>query len=174
MDWKHDVVELNGVDTSRESLEILELNVADPVEGRIENRVERVAEQVEGNEVEVQSDNWLSLKVDPNLRIEWNRPSYKVNPANDKRDEDDRRRVRNDNANEKLRIIHNAWGRWVADNFDMSGAFSKKADNLLPVLIWIRGNLELSRGNRDHFVVILIQVHSQFSGNWSAKKSCWW
>lgn len=67
---EHDIVQLDWIKSAWESIEVLVLDVSDPIKRAVENRVQRVTKQVEGEKVEVQSDHGFSLIVVPDLRVE--------------------------------------------------------------------------------------------------------
>lgn len=76
-----DVVELDGNLGVGIDAKVERLNVGRREEERVEEKVGKVAEQVEGDEVEVQSHHALSSPVRPDLRVERQRPAEEVDPA---------------------------------------------------------------------------------------------
>lgn len=160
MDGEHNIVELNWVESTRESAEIFFLDVRDPVERRIENCVERVTQQVERQEIKVQPNDRLSLEVDEDLRVEGDWPGGKVNPTDDERYENDCRRVCDDDANKQVWIVDNSARRCIASDFHMSGVFAEKADDLRPTVGYVCGNWESTRRDDEQVMMIFEKVDS--------------
>lgn len=164
---EHDVIQSDWIETAWKPLEVFVLDVRDPIERRVEHRIQSMAEQIECQEIEVQSNHWLSFEVVPDLRVERNRPGGKVNPSNDERDENEWRRMGNDDPYKKVGVVNNTGRRCVAEDFNMTWVLSEEADDLWPATIWIRRDGKLIWGDSDEFVVIFVKVDSQWNGYWS-------
>lgn len=157
VDREDDIVELDGVETARESLEVFIFDVSDPIKRAVEDGVERVAQQVQREEVKIQADHRLPAEIDPDLRIERNRPRCEINPTDDDRNENERGWMRDDDANEQFGVVDDAGGRWISDDFRVSRILPVKADDLLPIFVRVRGDLKDVRRNADQLMKILIK-----------------
>lgn len=165
---EHDVIQFNGIETAGMSLEIFVLDVSYPIKRWVENRVERVAQQVERQKVKVQANYRFSLEVVPNLRVEGDRPSDEVNPTDDQRNENYGRRMRDDNSNEQSRVINDTRWSCISDDFDVSRTLPQKRDLLHPVIVAVCWDRKGVRAYCDHVMVVLVKGDDQWSVDWSA------
>lgn len=165
---EHDVIQFNWIKTTGMSLEIFILDVSYPIKRWVENRVERVAQQVERQKVKVQADYRFPLEVVKNLGVEGDRPSDEVNPTDDQRNENYGRRMRNDNSNEKARVIDNTRRSCIPDDFNVSRTLPQERDLLHPVIVAVCWNRERIRTDCDHVMMVLVKGDDQWSADWSA------
>ena len=77
------VVQKNRQNTVRMLISVLILNIVREVQGNIEDSIARMAEDIQSEKIKIQASDTSSFEIEINLRIEGNRPSSEVDPAND-------------------------------------------------------------------------------------------
>lgn len=160
MDREEDVVQLHGIVAAGESLEVFVLDVRDPVEGRVEHGVQRVPEKIQREKVEIQADDGLALVVVPDLRVKRDRPGGEVDPADDEREKNDGRRVRDADPDKQVGVVDICVRSGVSDHLDVSGAFTGHIDGLRETIAagW---HGEAVGSDHDQVIVVLVEVHQQ-------------
>lgn len=88
MQWEDHIIQQHRIQTTRMTLLVLLLQASNEVEAAIEHAVQSEANNVESEEVKVQSLHGFAAVVDPDLRIKGHRPGGKVNPSENNRSVD--------------------------------------------------------------------------------------
>lgn len=83
MDAKADIVGQHRIKATRMPLKVLLLDLGNPIEACIEDRVHDEAHNVQGDKVKVEPNHALSLKVRVDLRVKRDGPRGKVDPSHD-------------------------------------------------------------------------------------------
>lgn len=83
MDTESHIIRQYRIQAAGMSLQVLLLHGGNPKETRIEDRVHEESDNVQGDKVEIQSDNTLSPVIDDDLWVEGHGPGHKVDPPDD-------------------------------------------------------------------------------------------
>lgn len=160
MDREDDVIQLHWIVAAGESLKVFVLDVRDPVEGRVEHCVKCVSEKIQREKIEIQADDGLALVVVPDLRVKRDRPGGEVDPADNDRDENDGRRVRDANPDEQAGVIDICVWSGVSEHLDLSGALASHIDDLHEIVAVSR-HCEADGSDHDQVIVVLVEIYQR-------------